>query len=336
MNPIIVNNKTLCTFIKISERQPAMILNKLISEYCSFEGISIEMLLKQEQHQLYHKRIDTKSCCSCPPKFATYDKFITEKQWNALYDLTTVDASHICKSKKMECYERFVPKSNQTYILSVAKALILNIPAFLTYMKDVLCVKGFYKFLMKNQHELYHSMIEERCCKCFNMYRNHIEKPLIEVTEWNKLFMKKDNAPCKSGSTECCCQYALRNTVRYKFTDEKLLYKIFYVSGPIGVLNKIEGDAFLSFVSWTVDEQPLQRTIQELLKMIKDKTFCTGISRNTSSPDLNHSDENEALKWMSMHLPPENVCFISITLLSNAIFFMNYAFMTFFVCFIQN
>ncbi|CAC5402600.1 unnamed protein product [Mytilus coruscus] len=306
MNPININTKTLCTFIKISERQPAMILNKLISEYCSFKNITIEKLLKQEQHQLYHKRIDTKSCCRCPPKFATYDKFITDKQWNALYELTTVDTSHICRSKQMECNERFVPKSKQTYNLSVAKALILNIPDILTYMKDFLCVSGFDKFLMQNQHELFHSMIEERCCKCCNMYRVHTEKPLIEVTEWNKLFMKKDNVPCKSDSTECCCQYALRNNVRYKHIDEKLVYKIFYVSGPIGVLNKIEGDALLCFVSWTVDDQPLQRTLQELLNMIKDKTFCTDISRSTLSPDLNRSDENEALKWMSMHLPPQN------------------------------
>lgn len=311
INPIHIDTKRLRMFIDISERYPAMINNKLISEYCTFKTITLENLLLREQHDIYHKRIDTKSCCRCPPKFSNYSKVISNKQWEALYELEKDGTSRFCRCGQIDCIEHFVPKKIKTFDLSVTQVLILNVPDILFYMIDRLCEKnGFDKFLMHNQHEIYHYMEKNRCCKCNKMYTAQTEKLFITQTEWKKLFTKKDNVVCNSGNIDCCCQYSVRNGVDYKKTDEMLLCKIFHVAGPIGDLNKIKENAFLGFLSYSVDDKPLQKTLKTLCAMIKDKTFCSDISKRSSSCDLIQSDENDACRFISMHLLEQKVCII--------------------------
>lgn len=295
-------------FIDMSERYPAMILDKFISEYCTFKNITMENLLLKEQDNIYHKRIDTKSCCRCPAKYSKYTKVISNEHWGALYELKNDGASRSCRCSQNDCIDNFVPKRKKTFDLSVTKVLILNIPDILFYMIDRLCKNGFEKFLIHNQHEIYHYMKGKKCCRCDDMFRAHTDNQLIDQKEWKTLFTKKDNVGCKSGNTDCCCQYSVRNGVDYKKTDEMLLCKIFHVAGPIGVLNKIEENAFLGFLNYTNDDTPLQKTFEKLLNMIKDKTFCSDISKHSSSCDLIQSDDNDAGRLISMHLLQQKVC----------------------------
>ncbi|CAC5359910.1 unnamed protein product [Mytilus coruscus] len=300
MNPIHIDNKRLRMFIDMSERYPATILNKLISEYCTFKNITMERLLLREQHDIYHKRIGTAICCRCPAKYSKYTQIISNEHWEALYELKKDGASRSCRCSQNDCIDNFVPKKTKTFDLPVTKVLILNIPDILFYMIDRLCENRFDKFLMHNQHEIYHYMEEKRCCKCNNMYRAQTEKQLINQREWRKMYTKKDNACCNTDVMDCSCQYAVRNGVEYKNIDDMLLCKIFDVAGPIGDLNKIEENAFLGFLSYTVDDKPLQKTLKTLCAMIKDETFCIDKSKCYSSCD--QSDENDACRLISRHL----------------------------------
>ncbi|CAC5408763.1 unnamed protein product [Mytilus coruscus] len=294
LNPINIDSKSLSRFIDMSERYPAMILQKLISEYCTSTNITMEKLIAKEQHQLYHEGLYTEFCCRCPKQLSSYNDIIPDKKWTVLQEVAPA-----YRSKQMNDSEQFTPKKNTTYDLSLAKALILHNQDILVYMIRRLCVKGFDNFLMQNKHTLYHH-IKKRCSKCSNVLTG---KTLITKKEFNKLFMNEFNISCKSNSMDCCCQYSVRNGIKYSDIDDILLSKIFHVAGPIGILNKIEENAFLSYLNWTVDHQPLERANTELLNLITDETFCIDIVKSSSSCEIFQSDTINACRWVSMYLP---------------------------------
>lgn len=298
----------------MSERYPAMILQQLISEYCNLNTQTIEDILREEKHQLYHKRIKTVLCCECTEECTSYRKVISEKHWKALFEISTeVDDSHYCTCKLKQCIKRLVPKRINTFDVFVATVLILNIPNILKYTikqlfmngfeKDQLFMNGFVKFLIQNQHTLYHFMERNRCCKCNNV---PTEKIIVNKEEWKSLFYKEDNMYCKTGLIDCCCQYSVRTSF---IVENTFLSKIFYFVGPFCLLNKIDQDAFSYFLNWTVDDQPLRKTLEELLSMIRDQQFC----RKMSSSMLSHSHEAittqiDPRKWVTKHLRHQMVC----------------------------
>ncbi|XP_052063862.1 uncharacterized protein LOC127703826 [Mytilus californianus] len=299
LNPINIDTKSLRIFIYISERCPGIILHQFISEYCVSKSITIEDLLKQEKHQLYHKRIKNEPCCICRT-VSTYNRVIPEKQWKALYEGNDGSYSHSCLSERKLCIERFTPKKITTLDLPDSRALILNIPDILTYMIGRLNIKKCSQFLLRNQHVIYHSMIGEMCCKCDKV---PTEKIIINIEEWNKLFKREEHTSCKTGSKICCCQYSVRNGIKFKNIEDICLFKIFTIAGPIGVLNNIEQNALLYFLNWTADAKPLRKALTYLLNMIKDKMFSASISSfippesgETSSKELDSS------RWIARHL----------------------------------
>ncbi|CAC5389977.1 unnamed protein product [Mytilus coruscus] len=305
LNPINIVTRELCLFIDMSEKYPAMILRKLISEYCTFKKVTIEDIVRNEKHELYHKRIKTESCCKCSTQqSSTFIKVIPEKQWDALYEISKCSNSHSCPSDLTKCSERFVPKTTNTSDLSVIMTLLLYSENMMHYIVSRLFANKFCKFLMENQHTFYHSMDKKRCCKCSTV---PTEKILINKEEWNKLFLKENDILCKINTKDCCCQYSVRRRIKYSDIDDTVLFKFVYLAGPIGVLNKIKEDAFLYFINWTVDVYPLRRALTELLNIIEDKTFRSDMLRRTSSVNLSQSDEteakcNDAYEWVSKHI----------------------------------
>ncbi|CAC5365748.1 unnamed protein product [Mytilus coruscus] len=305
LNPINIDTREVCLFIDMSEKYPAMILEQLFSEYCTFERVTIEDILRNEKHDLYHKRIKTESCCKCSTKqVSTFLKVMSEKQWGALYEISMSSNSHLCPSDLTKCSERFIPKTINTSDLSKIMTLVLYSQNMMHYIVSRLFGKGFSKFLLNNQHTLYHSMDKKRCCKC---RKSPTEEILINKEEWNTLFLKENDILCKNDTTDCCCQYSVRRKIRYSDIDETVLFKIVYLAGPIGVLNKIKRDAFLCFINWTVDVDLLSSVLTELLKIIEDKTFRSDMLRRISSDNLSQSYETEAkstdaYQWVSKHL----------------------------------
>ncbi|CAC5389986.1 unnamed protein product [Mytilus coruscus] len=194
LNPIAIDNKKLCEFIEMSERYPAMILQQLISEYSISEQVTIEDILRENKHELYHKLNNTEACCQCTTKCNTFIKALHKTAWETLYEVNDGSNSHFCTSDLRNCSERFVPKRIKTLHLSVAKSLIFNIPNIFTFMIRRLCDTGFDKFIMQNQHTLYHHMEKKRCCQCNNV---STEKLFINKTEWNKLFMSLEGLNVK-------------------------------------------------------------------------------------------------------------------------------------------
>ncbi|XP_052063863.1 uncharacterized protein LOC127703828 isoform X4 [Mytilus californianus] len=298
VNPINIDNTKVCKFIEMSETHPAIILQRIISEYCKSNNIKLEDVLREEKHELYHKRIKTFSCCKCTIGCSTYNKVISGKQWDALYELNEDSDVHSCPLNLRICSERFVPKRIHTCNLSAAKVLILNIPNILKYMISRLYTSGFDTFLMLNQHTLYHSMKKNRCCKCKQISYENTEKSLITDREWTNLFNKSDIS-CLSISKDCCCQYSVRNGINYSDIDNICLSKIFHIAGPIAVLNKIEENAFLYFLNWTVDDKPLQRAITELSNILVDQTFRRRFLSVFSSQSATSID---ARRWVSRNL----------------------------------
>lgn len=281
-----------------------MLLQQLISEYCTLNSLSIEYLLKREKHNLYHKRINTKSCCICPKESSPFYRVIQEKQWKACYETNERNSLHSCPSHLKQCSEIFVPKmiAISTWDISMSKALILNIPDVLTYMAKCLCISGFDQFLMNNQHVIYHYMEEKRCCKC---YEGHAEKKIINKEEWNKLFRKDDNISCQLGNQNCCCQYFVKGRVKISDIDHICLSKIFTIAGPIGVLNNIEHDAFWYFLNWTVDGKPLQRVITSLLNILQDKMFKVSKSSFETA-----AEQSDVRRWIAKNLRKQEVCLL--------------------------
>lgn len=308
-----IDYNKLCLFIDMSEKFPSIILQQIISEYCTKNKQVIEDVLKEEKHDLFHKRIKAEPCCECATEYSTYIKVIHERQWEALFEAkegNSFSCLHTCTSEVKKCYERFVPKRIATSDLLVSMPLILNIPSILKYVISRLCVSGFSKFLLQNQHTLYHSMEKIRCCKCIN---DPIEKILFNKKEWNKLFKKADSISCKGDTKDCCCYFSVRDGIDYASMDDTLLSKLFYVAGPISILNKIGQDSFLYFLSWTVDGKPLQNAITELLQIIEDKKCIPGILQHLSSGNFSNLDktitqEADASDWLYRHLRNQKVC----------------------------
>lgn len=295
----------------MSEIKPLTFLRSFISDYCTIKGKTIECLLKQEKHQLYHKRHKTEDCCSCKNKqFTTYTKVLPEKHWRALYDFKDCAICHSCPIKLKACYGRIVPKKTfdiNKCDVSVAMSLILYIPQILKCFVCRLCVNGFDKFLMNNQHTLYHSMDHKNCCKCSN---DPTEKQMISAEEWNKIFLKKNYISSKTCNENCCCQYSVINGIKCCDIDDLLLSKVFYCAGPFGLINKIGQDAFSYFLSWTVDDQPIQSMITELLNVISKNMVD-----NTSTSSLAQFGEStakvvDAEEWISKHLREHKVYII--------------------------
>lgn len=292
----------------MSETLPASILHKVISEYCDLNKVKLEDVLRERKHELYHKRIKTFSCCKCTLDCSTYNKIISEKHWNALYEFNEDSDLHSCPLKLRNCSERFVPKRINTFNMSLAKALILNEPNMLRYMIGQLCTSGFDAFLIVNQHILYHSMNQKKCCKCKHISYENTEKSLITEKEWAKLFVKSDIS-CPSMSKDCCCQYSVRNGINYSDIDDICLFKIFQIAGPFSVLHKIEENAFIYFLNWTVDNQHLQRAIKELFNILIDKTFSHRVLSVISSQSATSID---ARRWVSTNLRQQKVQSVSI------------------------
>ncbi|CAC5416345.1 unnamed protein product [Mytilus coruscus] len=300
LSPITVDNTRLRIFIYLSDLYPAILLRQVISEYCMLHSLTIENILKMEKHELYHKRINTESCCICHTESSNFYKLIPEKQWKAFYETKKGNSMHSCPWNLKQCIELIVPKKIDTMDISMSKTLILNIPDILIYMVQRLCTSGFDQFLKHNQHVIYHSMEEKICCNCSEV---SAEKKIINKGEWNKLFKKDDNISCKIGNKNCCCQYSVRRGIRCNNIEYILLIKIFNVVGPIAVLNKVEQDAFLYFLTWTVDDQPLRRALTDLLNIIGDKMI------NVSTPSFIHSKSEETKAkqsdvrmWIARHL----------------------------------
>lgn len=262
-------------------------------------------ILREEKHQLYHKRFKTVACCQCTTEFP---KCIPEDHWEALYEMTKVGNSHDCQSKLKECCESFVPKRIMTFDRFVAETLILQIPNMLNYFIRKICVNGFKNFLKQNKHTINHFMENKMCCTCDKVPTGKI---LINEIEWNSLFMKEDDIYCKSGSDFCYCQFAVRSSIEYTHVNDTLLSKIFNVAGPFGVLNKIGQNTFSYFLNWTVDDQPLQRALTELLNIIEDTQFCRNIISSISPQSFKTiANQFDAWKWMSKHLQIQRVCLL--------------------------
>lgn len=264
-------------------------------------------ILREEKHRLYHKRLKTVSCCQCTTEFPiySYSKCIPEKHWEALYQVTELTNSYNCKCECTPCIECFVPKRMITFDIFVAMTLILHIPNILKYFVSQLCVTGFNTFLMNNKHTIYHCMKKNMCCECNN---DSTGKVLINVAEWNTLYIKEDAVYCKTGSEYCCCQYAVRNLIKYSDVDDTLLSKIFNVAGPLRVLNKVGQDTFFYFLNWTDDDQPLQKVLIELLNIIENKQLVRLIrSSILSKSNETITNQFDARKWISKHLKQQQV-----------------------------
>lgn len=291
----------------MSENVPALILQKLIDEYCINQQKTIEDLLKEAKHQLHHKRMIADACCNCKTELLSNYKPISEKEWKALYEINKSSNSHFCKSHPRNCSGIFVPKRIDTGDLSVSKVLILNIPDMLTYMISRLCVNGFDIFLILNKHTLYHSMEINVCCKCNTLTTGNTGRSIINAKEWNNLFSKDDTA-CQSSYKDCCCQYSVRNKIKQSDIDETLLSKICHVAGPIGILIKIEQDPLLYFLNWSVDVQPLSSALTELVNIIDDEKII-GSVLSFILPHSNDSiaDRSDTRLWISKHLRQHKV-----------------------------
>ncbi|CAC5408766.1 unnamed protein product [Mytilus coruscus] len=296
VNPINIDAKLLRTFIHMSESYPGLILQQLISEYCASKSITIEDLLKKNKHKLYHKRIKNEPCCLCPT-VSNCNRVISEKQWKTLYRENECSCFHsYSSSMRKQCIERFTPKMNNTLELSASKAMILHIPTILAYMIDRLNIKDCSLFLMHNQHVIYHSMEGKMCCKCCKV---PAEKIIINIKQWNKLFKQEETISCRIGTRNCCCQYSVRNGIKFTDVDHACLSKIFTIAGPIGVLNKIEQNALLYFLNWTADKEPLQRMLTDLLSMIEDKTLNVSISsRMPMQSEKTTAQQSDLRRWI--------------------------------------
>ncbi|VDH93034.1 Hypothetical predicted protein, partial [Mytilus galloprovincialis] len=296
LNPI--NTNSLPIFIHLSERYPGLILQQLISEYCASNSITMENLLIKEKHQLYHKRYKNEPCCLCPT-VSNCNRVITEKQWKALYKENEGSYSHSCAPSMIkQCIKRFAPNINDTLDLSGSIALILNTPDILAYMIDRLTIKECSQFLIHNQHVIYHSMERRMCCNCDKI---PTEKIIINIEEWNKLFKKEENIFCKTGTRNCCCQYSVRNGIKFTDVEDISLSKIFTIAGPIGVLNKIEQNTLLYFLNWTADGKPLRQALADLLSMIEDKLFDVS-SLSHMQLEKTTTKQSDLRSWIDNHL----------------------------------
>ncbi|VDH98258.1 Hypothetical predicted protein, partial [Mytilus galloprovincialis] len=306
LNPIYIDVKKVCRFIDMSERYLALILDKIISEYCGLKNVSRQCILIEDKHQIYHNRIKTEACCKCSvPGLHPYIKHISEEQWKSLYEKTYGSTMHSCPSNLKTCIESYIPKKINTDDLSVSMSLVQNSQNMAIHIMSRICGNRFDTFLMEHKHTLYHNVWNMRCCRCI---KAPTKKRSISEDEWNTLYQKDNNIICKTIPDGCCCHFSFRNDIKYSDIDSTLLSKIFRVAGPIGVFNNIPKNAFLSFLHWTADDKKLLNALTDLLGVIDDKMFRQKLlSSIHSQSDENiaestTADENDAHMWVTRHM----------------------------------
>lgn len=294
----------------MSEIYPAKILRKFISEFLTLHKITLERLLEEEKDQLYHKRQKTEKCCVCIDMEAKYMKLLTEEHWEALYELKNCTDPKVCECKFKICSKLVVPKTDlkiSSFDLSLIVSLILYIPRILNHY---LCMNGFGYFLMKYQHTIYHSKEKRRCCKCDGDDEQLSEKSLISENEWMKIFCKEDDKSCQKGTKNCCCLYTPKAGIKCSDLKVTLLSKIVCVAGPVSVLLKIGQETSLYFINWNINDQILLTVLQDLLKMIKDETFCNNMLHQIKSSNISETvtPNIDTSRWISKHLRHQEVC----------------------------
>lgn len=313
MNPIDIDSDELCKYIGLSDMYPAKILHQILTEYCTSSRQTIENILRNQKHELYHKRIKTESCClCCEDQFSIYMKVIQEKEWETLYQMKKDDISHSCQSNIQNCCERFIPNRLDTCDLSVALTLVLYIPDILTHIINRLYMNKFDMFLKNNKHTLYHSMTTKRCCSCNNVPTGKI---ILTEKEWNKIFKKKDDLVRQTCTKDCCCKFTVINGIKSSDIDENLLSKICHVAGPLSVLNKIAQDSFLYYLNWNYDKTPftcLKDALTELLNIIEDRTLSREITKPVltcnSRSDTTITEAVDVHQWISTNIKRKPVC----------------------------
>ncbi|CAG2211247.1 unnamed protein product [Mytilus edulis] len=107
LNPIYIDVKKMRKFIDMSERYPAMILDKIISEYCGLKKLSRQYILIEAKYRIDQNRISTEACV---PGLHPYIKSVPEKQWTLLYEKAYGSKMHSCPSELKSCIESYIPK----------------------------------------------------------------------------------------------------------------------------------------------------------------------------------------------------------------------------------
>lgn len=308
LNPLYIDYKQLSIFIDMSERYPAMILQQIIDEYCTSKDLTIENVLREEKHQLYHKRKKTEGCCKCT-EVCTY-KVIAEQQWEALYERSVGSNKHACPCKKSSCIENFVPKKIKTCDLSATIPLLLYSNNLLEYIISRLWKHDFNKFLMDNQHILYHFMEKKMCCRCTKVPTAKIS---IDKMEWNKLYKKRNEKSCRNIMDDCCCHYSAPTEMKSSDIDDNLLGKLLYLAGPIGLLNKIKENGILSYLNLTASETILNGALTDILNMLRDEDFSRRMLKQISFCKDSQQFEtitkkHDAKEWVCRYLDRPKVC----------------------------
>lgn len=312
LNPICIGVKKIRRFIDMSERYPAMILDKIISEYCGLKNLSRQYILIEAKQQIYHNSMRTEACYKgSVPGLHPYIKKVPEEQCKLWYEKAYGSKMHSCPSELETCFESYIHKKINTDDLSVSMFLVQNSQNMANHIMSRICGNRFDTFLIEHKHTLYHNVWNMRCCRCI---KAPTKKKSISKDEWNTLYQKDNTIICKTIPDGCCCHFSFRNDIKYSDIDNTLLSKIFRVAGPIGVFDNIPKNAFPSLLIWTADDNKILKALTDLLGVIDDKMFRQKILSSIHSQsdetiaENTIADENDAHMWVTRHMRQPQVC----------------------------
>ena len=178
------------------------------------------------------------------------------------------------------------------------------VPGLLEYTMDNLSihsgVNDFEEYLAKHQHQLFHNMVEQRCCQCTE---NPDGKSTIKSHEWDKMY---NRSPTPCSYPVCSHQYSPIPGITRTILTTQLIHKIGQAVGPVvtvrSVRNKIAHTttATLDVPTFTAVWGELSGALHELIDIVTtDPTWQTDMKSkiaNLETCSINEEDCRRSLE----------------------------------------
>ena len=294
--------------VTLSNKYASRVLRKVIAQYCTENGLPFQDVLELYKHELFHYWCGaTAPCCKCNSR--KFKRVLLDKQWYTLFtDISTnLSATHPHAGHNIKgCPEVFGTRAGidvDVCDVSLASSLLTNITGKITnhsvvglitntrltvtgsinmhglleYTIDKLSSKfgvgGFEKFLNLHQHELFHCMEQQRCCKCTS---DTDGKTFITQGEWEMMYA---STPTTCNSPTCSHKYSPIRGIVPNALKIQLLQKICQAVGPVTTVRKIRNQIAHAATS-TMDDSSFKSTygvlagsLNELIDIISNSTW---------------------------------------------------------------
>lgn len=170
-------------------------LKELLNHFLQKENLTLQQLLSQYQHELYHLYYNSVKCCRCTNnKHLSRKRILNLCQFDILYGVNPTKpqgGQSSCNYSGFCCCQITTKASLTTTSLdfTLTKCLLIN-TCEKVFVNDLLQSQSFESFLNNNRHDVYHAWKpQEKCCQCLSGGPTSCHmKQMITDKQWATLY----------------------------------------------------------------------------------------------------------------------------------------------------